>query len=623
MYPIGKYKKAPSLPSRSPRSTSQDCSLQFYDDPLTPKRARKWSLNSSDPITPKRARKWSSNDKTPTSDINSKQDIKMEGPYKPDDEERDEYYYGLAGKPRLVARTSHNRWSRPKTPGSFSWPAKQIRKRFTAVSNSEIVTTKWTKDLDLALIKGLDGCRWSYFFPIHLDLEDTSMREVPTVLLVAVERDSLQWEEGVTIALECRRILQEFKIANVEVEIREGKYAPTAASAEFESQIDTAAWTCQSRSETNERALPMLSSLGYTIGYAEDHRKGEGSLGLHLRLGRENSALYGLTCRHVVSNGRQPDESYKVSEEHKQQTRQYHVQAGDKGFSECLKSLEDLQKTIEGLMEPLQMAKQRWEDWYQYDESLAHKRPTDATTSLLAYYQSHAAYNARVINLFSKISHKKDRQIGHLAFFPKEELSSEQPGYLKDWALIELDTNKFSSAPDNKVFIGNNKTPLLSKELLDNGFLQLQQGRDSEFGKPSMVAKRGFKTGLTFGIMNSIEAVVRRPGNGQDYFTWELLIVPYDKERVFSAAGDSGSSIFDMYGEVVGLVNGSNYNLSEEWRGIPKSKKYPGGTVRPEDAEESHDLATWPDGTDVTFASPIQWVLDDIARFTGLKPRLA
>lgn len=578
---------------------------------------RQSSLNSSDPITPKRARERSSNDETLTSDIDSAQDIKMEGPYKPDDEERDEYYFGLAGKPRLVARTSHNRWSRPMETGAYTG---QIRKRSAAVLNYDQpeLVARWTKDLVLALVKGLEDCRWSYFFPIRIGLEDTPS-ELPTVLLVAVERDSLQWEEGVAIALECRRILQEFKIASIEVEIREGKHTPNAASTEFESQVDTAAWTT-CRSKTNELALPMLSSLGYPIGYAEDRK--EGSLGLHLRLGGESSAVYGLTCRHVVSNGRRPNESYKVSEGHKQENKQYHVQAGDNGFSKCLARLAKHQRYLDLEIDPLRTAKQRWEDWYQYDESLEHKRPTERQTSRLAKLQSQDAYHKRIIDLFSKISHKKYRQIGHLAFCPKMELSSEQPGYLKDWALIELDPDKFSSPPDNKVFVG--KADDWCQDYLDNGFLPLYlPDRDLGCGKPTFVAKRGFRTGLTFGTMNGVEAVVRRPGNFKNHFAWEMLIVPSSKERKFSKKGDSGSIIFDLNGAVVGLVNGSTADPPETWRGITELKKYPGGTVRPEDAEEGPNLATWPDGTDITFATPIRWVLDDIARFTGLEPRLA
>lgn len=275
-------------------------------------------------------------------------------------------------------------------------------------------------------------------------------------------------------------------------------------------------------------------------------------------------------------------------------------------------------------IEPLRMAKQRREHRYQYDESLEHKSPTEPETSRLAKLQSQATYHKRVTDLFSKISHKKDRQIGHLAFCPKMALYSERPGYLKDWALIEWEPNKFSSAPDNKVFVGINKPGYWCQDDLDNGFLPLHlQDRDLGCGKPIRVAKRGFKAGLKFGEINGIAAVVRRPANFKNHLGWELLIVPSSKERVFSHKGDSGSIIFDRRGAVVGLLTGSTADPPEKWRGIPELKKYPGGTVWPEDAEESPNLATWPDGTDITFATPIQWVLDDIARYTGLEPRLA
>lgn len=43
-----------------------------------------------------------------------------------------------------------------------------------------------------------------------------------------------------------------------------------------------------------------------------------------------------------------------------------------------------------------------------------------------------------------------------------------------------------------------------------------------------------------------------------------------------------------------------------------------GGIAQPEEAGEPQ---WW--GVDVTFATPIQWILDDIAKLTGLEPRLA
>ncbi|KAI1636248.1 hypothetical protein F4809DRAFT_609949, partial [Biscogniauxia mediterranea] len=89
--------------------------------------------------------------------------------------------------------------------------------------------SKWTKDVSYAIIKALERCNWCYFFPTTIRLEntcdllatETPQPTIPTVLLVTVQADSLQWELGISIALECRDILRAFEISNVEVEIRE------------------------------------------------------------------------------------------------------------------------------------------------------------------------------------------------------------------------------------------------------------------------------------------------------------------------------------------------------------------------------------------------------------------
>lgn len=63
----------------------------------------------------------------------------------------------------------------------------------------------------------------------------------------------------------------------------------------------------------------MLSSLGYPIAYLEG-RPGVGAVGLHVKLGDENSVVYALTCRHVIEHNRAPHETYNLSkaEEHRQ-----------------------------------------------------------------------------------------------------------------------------------------------------------------------------------------------------------------------------------------------------------------------------------------------------------------
>ncbi|RYC56116.1 hypothetical protein CHU98_g10092 [Xylaria longipes] len=392
------------------------------------------------------------------------------------------------------------------------------------------------------------------------------------VLLVAVEKDSLRWEEGITIALECREILQAFRISNVEVEIREGKYEHHAACENFEAQIDAEGWCGR---QTNEAALPTLSFSGYPIGYLEDI-KGQGTVGLHLKLSQDKTStvFYGLTCRHVVDKHGPIHEGYKLSGEH----WQYHVQANHTGFSMCLDGQKGVQERLEESIRPFLVAKTKWEEWYVFDEINKDRRPTQQAKESLAELQNIAAYNVKIIEHLTKLEKKDKRKIGHLAYYPNLEISSLRPGYLKDWALIELNPDKF------------------------NGFLNLVLRDEEEgLGGHYKVGKRGSSTGLTFGIKSGVEAVIRRPRpDGKDVYAREMLIVPSREYKRFSDRGDSGAVVFDSLGRIVGMVTGSTDARSEE-----------------------DDLAKLPNEVDVTFAAPIEWVLEDIQDFTGQEARLA
>ncbi|KAI1815739.1 hypothetical protein GGS20DRAFT_310622 [Poronia punctata] len=560
-------------------------------------------------------------------------------PYKPDDYERDRYYYGLAHNPKLVARTSVHRWTAPQH--EYGWQATlvQSRKVYLPLTDQKRIMA-WTKPLSLELIRVLERCNWCFFFPVRIGLEADAERartergergeraeraRVATVLMIGVEPDSLQWDEGVAIALECRGILQRFNIKGVEVEIREGRYTHHNAFAQLESQIE---YDVPKYGRTNAAIEPLLPSLGHPIAYQEN-RRGEGSAGLHLKLGEDESTVYCLTCRHVVDGDRTVQEMYQFSDKN----TQYHVRASVTTYSDCLENLERISEDLSEVIAEIEKAMAEWE-WYQHDETKKHKRPTEEDEQTLLRSRINKAYVDRITKLVRSLEEKKERTIGCLAFHPRLECSAEEPGYLKDWGLIRLDSAKFSG-PKNEVYVGSETPPGRWDHVLNfNEYfrLRLQRNESMEVG-PLPVAKRGAASGLTYGTKSGVEAVVRHAfPDGKTAHAWEMLIVG-DKGN-FSTPGDSGSSVFDLKGNVVGLVVGSTDGKPEStWRGMQLRavsdpldlKKHPGEKSDPDTAPitAASELRSLDPGVDVTFASPIQWVLDDIRRFTGLEPRLA
>ncbi|KAK6218714.1 hypothetical protein LQW54_002637 [Pestalotiopsis sp. IQ-011] len=553
-------------------------------------------------------------------------------PYKPDSEERDRYYVGFIPRPRLIARTGGDRWSKPLYfHPYYITGSTQLEKKYAIISDEEMIS-KWSRDLDLALIQALSQsrCRWTRFFPIRIGLEDPERRygwrkkvdDLTTVLLIAVEEDSLGWEQGIDIALECRRLLQAHDIEDVEVEICEGSHNRHAACARLEAQIEPQ--FSQEGRRTNELVSKMLSHIVYPIAYL-DRPRGQGTVGLHVKLEGQDSKFYGLTCRHVVSHGRKPHESYTISGN----SRQYHVQCGTIEFEDIHNRLKDAKNDLEKTLEDWQKPHDSWERELQYDPEKAHKKPSSQETEERDRLRKEVAYLTEVFDSLQALEDKPSRQIGHLAFLPKGETSSSQFGYLKDWALVELDLEKFTHGPENKVFVGHDFGEIVTRtktkdgpahsEARTSGFFKLRLAEpDEEIREPRHVAVRGSMSGLTFGQTSGIGAVLRQTlEDGTSLYFWELLVIPEGDKTYFSREGDSGSCVFDLEGRVVGLLTGSNdedLEDAEQGTGIPSNIPTTGGISR---------LWAGKSPPDISFVSPIGWVLSDIEEFSGFRPRLA
>ncbi|KAL1900563.1 hypothetical protein Sste5346_002286, partial [Sporothrix stenoceras] len=150
-------------------------------------------------------------------------------------------------------------------------------------------------------------------------------------------------------------------------------------------------------------------------------------------------------------------------------------------------------------------------------------------------------------------------------------------------------------------------------------------------------AKRGAKTGLTFGLTNELEAVFRTPiqastkdghnGSGEFEISYSLMVVGLPRKPAndsepggsggsgesskyglqFSEPGDAGACVFDTAGRVVGIIEPGQYAKD---------------VARDFDSVRAASTRTDPNYSDITFVTPIQWILEDIKQFTGMQPEI-
>ena len=73
-----------------------------------------------------------------------------------------------------------------------------------------------------------------------------------------------------------------------------------------------------------------------------------------------------------------------------------------------------------------------------------------------------------------------------------------------------------------------------------------------------LVLKNGSTTGTTVGRANGLESFTRIYDEyGINHTSIEIAVMPYDKTRKFSDAGDSGSIVLARDGRIVGIVTGA------------------------------------------------------------------
>lgn len=184
------------------------------------------------------------------------------------------------------------------------------------------------------------------------------------------------------------------------------------------------------------------------------------------------------------------------------------------------------------------------------------------------------------------------RRLGHILYSPPltPVLSSDgSPGYLPDYAIIALDATRLGYEYDgltNAVYVGQVGSETLRKvnqgfpagefqriRPNDDGLLKLRgiipiheimsPRPEDRFGDgvELRVGKCSRTTGLTYGVSNGVESVVRMDVDGRNIECLQWLIVSSGVDY-FSRAGDSGACIWDLRGRVGGILDAGSGGLN-------------------------------------------------------------
>ncbi|KAF5989514.1 hypothetical protein FBULB1_800 [Fusarium bulbicola] len=501
----------------------------------------------------------------------------------PSERERRMYYHGLPSGPKLIARSSTTPWNQPR-----EWPD---RKRLY-VATGHAIQQPWNDpngSLQRLIIATLDGIDWTAIDILRIGYESIGddyrrVPERPVTMLISVSTNSTTFQEAEAAIVACKRILAQFNLDDVEVEIKES-IVTTAASSPSSAPSDPTADRDPRRlhpgpfdNDIKYRYLRDISEyIGTPMGtpFPLRHYK-EGSKGIYLH--DSNGTAYVLTCRHVLFPPKDIDE-YRYEDVHGTTDV---LQPGGNSLNK-LSALFRTKKeandgSIEAFSKPL----------YNTPENQGEIQDGLRFQSVLQYCEPY-------LNQFDD---EVCAVLGRVEFSPSVELSSN--GRLKDWALVKLEQDSFTT----KLTELRNKIPVTTtlRNLVDDvpvlparRPLRLRFSSnevaigpalilESEQDDPGLVVlKHGKTTGFAVGRANGVHSVTRHVDTVGEVKSSEWCIIGMD-DKAFSAGGDSGAVVFDLEGRVGGMITS--------------------GLEAGENPSGKHD---------VTYASTMEWLLEDMA----------
>jgi hypothetical protein len=378
------------------------------------------------------------------------------------------FYYGLPSRPVLVFRTG-TPWKRPTGPEAYHVP-KDIRPVF-----EDQIATVWDK-MGTEIFEYLDSVTIMWTTIDVVRFAEPKEDPGPVVLWIGVKPGSLSREDAQVAAIGCEKILDKFKIADVEVAFRESLFTRSARPTllKYARYSDVTAGV----------RGPLTPALGMPIG-ARATPSTEGTGAIYLSEGGGSDKVYILTARHVVFPPNEvPNEIYNRTRNN-QPCRQVTLPS-PKAFQAVV---ESIMAEIGGNMIQVEISSDHLEYWQKKETSKKASKKASKEDSKKASKEASkedskednsvekedseeesekdnkkdnsvkrerervegdlraAEASIKTLNRFHDQvtkywSEESQRVIGHIAYSPPITVGTGTKPYTEDWALIELDRTK-------------------------------------------------------------------------------------------------------------------------------------------------------------------------------------
>ena len=223
------------------------------------------------------------------------------------------YDMGLPSEPPLIATTK---------PGPFELPT--VSKVLRELGGHSLASA-WDNGLADCLRRGLNTIRVNWTSIEALRIVEVGESSDLAIVWIGVEFGALSFKEGSVVALECRRLIDSYKIHDYHVEIRESRVMRQAGNRSLNS-VPFSDPTFTARD-------PYTATLGIPIS---TQRKPwtEGTGGFFFSADGDDKDIYLVTARHVVLPLDKGDKEYDCKDD--SQTREDVVVLGTSGLNEKL-----------------------------------------------------------------------------------------------------------------------------------------------------------------------------------------------------------------------------------------------------------------------------------------------